>query len=56
MDHRTPPGRFSRRGLARLMNPMTARVVGSLFPVPRRLVPVRRVMPMRHPTNTVHRH
>jgi len=42
MDRRTAPTLPPRRRLAVSINPIIARVVGALFPLPRRLVPIRR--------------
>jgi len=42
MDRRTAPTLPPRRRLAASINPMVASVVGALFPMPRRLAPIRR--------------
>jgi len=42
MDRRTAPIIPPRRRLAASFNPIVASVVGALFPLPRRLVPIRR--------------
>ncbi len=42
MDRRTAPTLPPRRRLAVSINPIIASVVGALFPMPRRLAPIRR--------------